>query len=153
MKIAMDSGLLHLYERMLNPSDRQKEPRPNLRYSANDKKAFDIIDALEKIYKSGARFCKLPSNEEVLKQNTKTDKNLPECCVKGFDIQKISRRKDELQDFHEDLEDRKLLAEAEECGVNILLTTIGSFKENLQGKAKNNVRIFHPIDYANGIAK
>jgi len=153
MKIAMDSGLLPYYERMLNPNDRQaKNPPTNLRYSTVDRETFDIIDSLEKIHKSGARFCKLPSNEEALKQNPKADKNLPECCVKGFDLQKINKRINELRDPFEDLDDCcKFLAEAEECGANILFTTNESFKQNLQNKS--NVRVLHPIEYSKEIGE
>jgi hypothetical protein len=147
MKIAMHSDLIHLYERMLNPNDRQKETRPGLRYSEIDQEAFKIIDALDKIYKSGARFCKLPSNEIALKKFPKADKSLPECCVRGLDLQKINKRIDELRDHDEDLEEEcKLLAEAEECGVNILLTRNGKFIREL-GKKSKNVMILKPPDY------
>ena len=145
MKIAMDSRLIPLYQRMLNPSDRQSKKVSSSRYSAIDREIFNIIDALEKIYnKLKKYFCRLPSNKETLK--------LLECCVEEYDVQKINKRVYELQEFHDDLEDCQLLAEAEECGVNILLTRDGSFKQNLQHKA-NNVRILHPIYYAKEIVK
>jgi len=153
MKIPMDSSLLTLYERMLDPNDRQSRTlRPNLRYSAIEKEPFDIIDALEIIHKKiGSHFCKLPSIKMALKQNTKADESLAECCVKGLDIQKINKRVDELNDPDKDLnQECSLLAEAEACGVNILLTQNGAFKQNFQYKA-NNVRILHPIDYAEEI--
>jgi hypothetical protein len=89
-----------------------------------------------------------------LNENLKTNNKLTECCVRGFDIHNINQRANELQDPYEDLgEECKLLAEAEECGVSILLTTNGSFKDNLQRKAKNNLRILHPIHDLNEIVK
>src|SRR5208283_4994475 len=138
MKIAMDSSVLDLYERMLNPNDhKSKKVPPGLRYI--DQEAIDIIDALEKIHKSGARFCLLPSNIEELQRikRPKSEGYLRRCCGKELDSQKQQIRVNELNDSDE--EACMLLAEAEECGVNVLLTTCGSFKENLQHKAKNNV--------------
>ncbi len=153
MKIAMDSELIPLYERMLNPYDRQKKSEPNLRYTINDKIAFDIIDALEKIHKSGAIFCKLPINKDVLKENSKSDKELSECCIKGVDIHKIHQRTNELDNAYDDLKKEcSLLAEAEECRVNILLTTNGNFIDSLCSKA-NDVRILHPVNYSKEIIK
>jgi hypothetical protein len=151
MKIAMDSELIPLYERMLNPLDRQKEPKPNLRYSVNDKNTFNIIDALEKIHKSGAIFCKLPFNKEALIKNSKADTQLSECCIKELDIHNCYQRINELKNSHDNLEEEcRLLAEAEQCGVNILLTTNGKSINNLHSKA-NDVRILHPINYSNEI--
>jgi hypothetical protein len=130
---------------MLNPYDRQSKKVHSGRYSAVDREIFNIIDALEKIYnKLKKYFCKLPSNTEMLK--------LPECCLEEYDVQNLNKRVHELQEFHDDLEDCQLLAEAEECGVNILLTRNASFKQNLQHQA-NNVRILHPIYYAKEIVK
>lgn len=156
MKIAMDSNVLDLYERMLNPNDRRLEKMPpGKRYSPNDREAFDIIDALENIHKSGAYFCLLPSNIEELQHinRPKIQRILGRCCEKELDSQKQQIRVNELNDSNEDLERCMLLAEAEECGVNVLLITYRSFKKNLQHKAKNNVKIFHPVDYSNEIAK
>jgi len=150
MKIVMDSRLIHLYQKMLLiPLDpRSENMRPNLRVPANEKQDINIIKALYKIKISGARFCKLPSNEGELKEYIKADKDLPECCVKGFDIQKINQRTNELNDPYEDLgEECKLLAEAEECGANIILTTNPNFITNLSNKAIN-VRILKPSDYS-----
>ena len=139
MKIAMDSSIFDLYERMLDPNNRQLKKLPSgTRYSSIEQEAFDIIDALENIHKSGAIFCRLPSNKVVL--------NLPECCIKGFDIHKINKRTDELNGPYEDLrEECKLLAEAEQCGVSIILTRNGNFIK-LTGKS-DSVKIIKPIDY------
>jgi hypothetical protein len=151
MKIAMDSELIFLYERMLNPYDRQRTPEPNLRYSVNDKNAFDIIDALEKIYKSGAIFCKLPINQEVLKENPKADNKLSECCLSEIEFHKINQRVNELTDAYDDLLDEcRLLEEAEQCSVNIILTRNGNFIDNLHSKA-DGVRILYPVVYSNEI--
>jgi hypothetical protein len=150
MKIAMDSRLIPLYQKMLSPY-RQIKPSTNLRYSPEDKEDFDIIDALDKISKIDPppRFCKLPSNEAALKENPTADEKLPECCRRGIDIHKINninRRTDALQDSFEDLEYCKLLAEAEECKVNVLLTRKDEFIKKLSGEARG-VRITKPADY------
>jgi len=144
MKIAMDSSVLYLYERMLNPYDRQQMPGPNLRYSQNDKIAFDNIDALEKIHRSGQIFCKLPSNKETLKQCPKADEYLAECFIKSLNIHKFNQRIIELN-ICEDLPDEfyRLLGEAEQCGINIILTL-----DDLSAKS-NNVKIVKPADYFN----
>jgi len=151
MKIAMDSRLIPLFRMMLNPS-RQIVPGPNLRYWPSEKEAFDIVDDLDKISKSDPipRFCRLPSNEEALKENQIRKDNLPDCCRKGFNINKknnINKRIDELRDFHADLyKECKLLAEAEQCKVNVIITIKEEFINKLSGKAKG-IRIIKPADY------
>jgi hypothetical protein len=156
MKIAMDSSVLDLYERMLDLNDRQsKKLPPGKRYSRIEQEAFDIIDALENIHKSRAHFCLLPSNIDELQRikRPKLERFLGKCCEGELDSQKQKIRLEEMNASNEDLERYMLLAEAEECGVNILLTRYGSFKQKLQQKAKNNIKICHPIDYAKEIAK
>ena len=155
MKIAMDSSVLDIYERMLDHNDRRLNKLPqNFRYSANDERAFDMIDALDKINKTLVSFCRLPSNEDALKRNPKANKHLFECCIEGYDIQSINKRINELHGFYDNLENCcKLLSEAEECGVNIILTTNGLFKNNLQSKAKNNIKILHPLHDLDEILK
>jgi hypothetical protein len=160
IKIAMDSTLIPLYRLMIMTPCLQIQPGPNLRYPPSEQEDRDIINALYKILTSlnpPPRFCKLPCNETALKDHPIDKEKFPDCCRKGFDTNKINNvniRMDELKDFQEKLaEECRLLAEAEVCGVNILLARNRSFNQNLQNRAKNKVKIFHPIDYSNEIAK
>jgi hypothetical protein len=137
MKIAMDSSVIDRFERILRNI-------PNL----TDKEEKALLEIKE----SGALFFKLPSNIEYFQKNKSGEKFLAEeylryCREVQLDDQKIKERINELTDPYEDLEDEcKLLAEAEQCGVNVILTTIGNFISELAGKA-NKVKIIRPTDY------
>lgn len=116
MKIAMDSSVLDLYERMLDPNDRQsKKLTSGKRYTTIDQEAFDIIDALEKINKSGAYFCLLPSNLEELKRikRPKIENIMNKCYEDELNYKAIEIRKNELNAPYEDLEKKCKLKDLE----------------------------------------
>ncbi|MGA7563027.1 MAG: hypothetical protein WBW55_07495 [Desulfobaccales bacterium] len=114
-KIAMDSSVLDRCIRfLLGTKDME----------------FDAI------LKSGAKFCRLRSNPKI---PNNLENYLPDCCGK-LDAQaenRIKERIDELKDFHDDPEDRALISEAEEVGIDVLLTRSLEFINNLGAKAKN----------------
>ena len=137
MKIAMDSSVIDRFERILRniPILTEKEEK-----------------ALLEIKESRARFCKLPSNIKYFRANKSGDKfyaeeYLPHCSEKQLDDQIIKKRVYELSKPSEKLEEEcELLAEAEEYGVSIILTTSGNFINELARKS-NKVKIMKPSEY------
>jgi hypothetical protein len=103
---------------------------------------------------SNVSFCLLPINIEYLhnKGQAKIIINILKKCrtrISDNQNQKINQRTNELLEHYGEREDCcRLLAEAEECGVNFLLTRNGNFISELGRKAKN-VKIIRPIDFAN----
>ncbi|MGD0218239.1 MAG: hypothetical protein ABSC45_12130 [Desulfobaccales bacterium] len=136
MLIAMDSSVMDRFERILRNIPILSEQEEN---------------ALVEIIKSGTHFCKLPSNVEYFQKNKSgfhAEGYLGKC--REVDDQSIKKRMTELIDpdeVLEDLEDEyKFLAEAEESGVEVILTTLGNFINDL-AKKTNKVKIMKPTDY------
>lgn len=123
-KVAMDLSVLDRFIRFLQGTkDRE----------------FDDI------WKSGGRFCRLRSNPKI---PNNLENYLHDCCGK-LDAQaenRIKERIEELIDFHDDPEDREIIAEAEEVGIDVLLTRSSEFINNLATKAKN-VKIMTTSQY------
>jgi hypothetical protein len=134
MKVAMDPSVLDLFERFLNDWPIVNKEQ----------------EALMEIHKSGVRFYLLPCNIEELRsiKRAEVEKYLSKCHERELDSHKIIKRINDLNDPHDNLgeEEYRLLAEAEECGINIILTTNGNFIHELTGKS-NSVKIMKPTDY------
>lgn len=126
-KVALDSGLLDRYLKFL--------------LGFKDKE-FEIVSRT-------AHFCKLPSNPELPEVLDIEMKNVFPTCFLAPDPeagQRIQERIKELQQFHDDPEAVRLLAEAEEFGIEVLLTGDERFLENLGPRARG-VAIFSPAQY------
>lgn len=96
-----------------------------------------------------AHFCKLPSNPDLPEVLDIEMKNVFPSCFAILDPeagQRLKERVQELQQFHENPEECRLLAEAEEFGIEVFISANAQFREHLGPRAKG-VALLSPGQY------